>query len=243
MAGLGNINYHIADVNTITLPTDYYNLVWVSGSVHHVERLEHLFAQVAKALKPDGLFVMEEYIGASQFQFGERQREILHACNTLLPMRYRYLTSYPLHADSAGFEAGKWWLRRLMVKIKDVDLINAVGRVLRRTYNDRRGRPTIRSAVNLPTAQKLIETDPSEAVHSADIVPVLQRDFEIVEYRLIGGSILQFLLADIAGNFDDQDGQELLKMLFVIEDTLMEIGDIPSDFAYIVARPKADQSG
>ncbi len=30
----------------------------------------------------------------------------------------------------------------------------------------------------------------------------------------MGGSILQFLLADIAGNFRDEEGQQLLDMLF-----------------------------
>jgi len=51
---------------------------------------------------------------------------------------------------------------------------------------------------------------------------------------------LQFLLADIAGNFaQDEAGERLLKMLFAIEDTLIEVGALPSDFAYIVAAPKA----
>ena len=46
------------------------------------------------------------------------------------------------------------------------------------------------------------------------------------------------LLADIAGNFETEDSERLMEMLFTIEDTLMAIGDLPSDFAYIVARPR-----
>ena len=64
--------------------------------------------------------------------------------------------------------------------------------------------------------------------------------FEIVEYKPMDGSILQFLLADIAGNFADEEGRKLLDMLFIIEDTLMAVGDLGSDFAYIVAAPKAN---
>jgi len=80
--------------------------------------------------------------------------------------------------------------------------------------------------------------DPSEAVRSADILPSLHRYFEIVEYKPLGGTVLQFLLADIAGNFQDELGQQLLEMLFVIEDVLMDTGDLGSDFAYIVAAPR-----
>ena len=83
--------------------------------------------------------------------------------------------------------------------------------------------------------------DPSEAVRSADILPLLHRYFEIVEYKPLGGAILQFLLANIAGNFLDELGQQLLQMLFVIEDVLMVSGDLGSDFAYIVASPKTDR--
>jgi hypothetical protein len=82
--------------------------------------------------------------------------------------------------------------------------------------------------------------DPSEAVRSVEILPLLQRYFELVEFKPLGGSILQFLLADIAGNFQDETGQRLLKMLFVIEDALLASGDLQSDFAYVVARPLCD---
>ena len=59
--------------------------------------------------------------------------------------------------------------------------------------------------------------------------------FEIVEYKPMDGSILQLLLADIAGNFADEEGRKLLDMLFIIEDTLMAVGDLGSDLAYIVS--------
>jgi hypothetical protein len=96
-------------------------------------------------------------------------------------------------------------------------------------------------AVDLPTAQSVAAIDPSEAIRAAEIVPVLRHYFEIVEYKPMDGSILQFLLADIAGNFADEEGRKLLDMLFIIEDTLMAVGDLGSDFAYIVAAPKAMQ--
>ena len=88
----------------------------------------------------------------------------------------------------------------------------------------------------------MIAVDPSEAVRSAEIMPVLQTLFDVIEFRPLGGAILQFLLADIAGNFQDEVGEQLLENFFRLEDTLMACGDLPSDFAYIVARPRPDKA-
>ena len=51
----------------------------------------------------------------------------------------------------------------------------------------------------------------ARAVFPETVVP---RDFDIIELKPLGGSILQFLLADIAGNFQDEGGERLLDMLF-----------------------------
>ena len=80
-----------------------------------------------------------------------------------------------------------------------------------------------KTTANLPTERSVIAVDPSEAVRSAEIVPVLQQYFDLVELRPLGGTILQFLLADIAGNFQqDEAGAQLLEMLFAIEDALID---------------------
>jgi hypothetical protein len=104
------------------------------------------------------------------------------------------------------------------------------------------GTPRIKTTANLPTLHSVMAVDPSESIRSAEIVPLLCRHFDIVEFKPMGGAILQFLLADIAGNFREEDGEKVLEMLFAVEDTLMAVGDLDSDFAYIVATPKAQRS-
>ena len=54
---------------------------------------------------------------------------------------------------------------------------------------------------------------------------------------------MQCLPSDIAGNFEPDDGERPLRMLFEMEDTLMETDELPSDFPYIVARRRADRVG
>lgn len=81
-----------------------------------------------------------------------------------------------------------------------------------------------------------------EAIRSSEIRAAVSKEFDVVDSHDIGGTLLQFLLNNIAGNFTqtDQNSMQVLNLLFSIEDTLLEIGEIESDFALIVARRKRD---
>jgi SAM-dependent methyltransferase len=68
-AGLNHVRYQSGDLNTIELPRHTYDVVFGISSVHHVAKLEHLFEQVALCLKPGGYFLLDEFIGPSQFQW------------------------------------------------------------------------------------------------------------------------------------------------------------------------------
>jgi SAM-dependent methyltransferase len=95
-------------------------------------------------------------------------------------------------------------------------------------------------ALAMPDPAETARADPSEAVRSQDILPVLRERFEIVALNACGGTLLQFVLAGIAGNFraDDADSMRMLELLFAIEDALVDSGDLPSDFVVMAARPR-----
>lgn len=236
-AGCGHIQYAVCDLNSLSLPAGQYDAVWALGAVHHLDRLDHVFAQVGTALKPGGLFVLNEYVGPNRFQFPPRQRQVIQSCFDLLPCDYRRLTcqSVEQYRTASRRQDWPWLVRRLVDKLRDGDLIGAVRRQLQRRWFLRRGVRPVRSGPDLPSARSVQAVDPSEAIRSADILPLLRHYFEIVDLKPLGGTILQFLLADIAGNFQDDTGERLLEMLFAIEDELVACGDLDSDFAYIVA--------
>jgi SAM-dependent methyltransferase len=85
-----------------------------------------------------------------------------------------------------------------------------------------------------------LRCDPSEAVRSAEIVPAIERSFEILERRDFGGTVLQKLLENIAGNFlpENPDQSAIVRVLIELESVLIETGLLTSDFTYIVARPR-----
>ena len=108
---------------------------------------------------------------------------------------------------------------------------------LRRRMSDRR---KFKEIVIRETVGEIIASDPSEAVRSSDIVPLLGEYFEVLEIKGYGGAILHQLLYDIAGNFFEENSGSLdrLRRLFVLEDELTASGTIRNDFAVIIATTK-----
>ncbi len=120
------------------------------------------------------------------------------------------------------------------------DLIPA--RLRRRRAPD--GSTEIARAPAIPCPAEVAADDPSEAVRSADILEIVGHYFDLVEVNQAGGTILQFLLQDIAGNFreDDPESMKVLDLLIGFESALIEAGDLASDFAVVVARRRETPS-
>lgn len=243
--GYQHIHYAVADINHLELPAQAYDMVWVSGAIHHFERLEHVCAQIQQGLKPQGLLVLNEYVGPSRFQFPVRQREVLQAALTLLPRRYRRLAPQCVKealTRSPMRRGLRWTVERLWDKLRDGHLLATLHRRWEMQRASRSDEGAFVTKLYLPTTRDVIAADPSEAVRSAEILDMVSRFFTFIECKDLGGTLLQFLLDGIAVNFDDNDPQavHLLELLFQIEDTLLNIGDLQSDFVYLVAKPKCE---
>ncbi|MDF1756577.1 MAG: methyltransferase domain-containing protein [Verrucomicrobiales bacterium] len=96
------------------------------------------------------------------------------------------------------------------------------------------------SSVVFPDPLEVARVDPSESVCSAEILPNLEKHFDIIELNQTGGTVLQFLLHNIAGHFRKEDPESLkvLDFLFKAEDLLIEIGELDSHFVTVVAKKK-----
>lgn len=97
--------------------------------------------------------------------------------------------------------------------------------------------PGVKNTIERPTIEFMNAYDPTEAIRSADIITELEKQFEVVERRDFGGTLLHLVLDNIAGNFSDTDeGKSILRNLFAQEQRLITSGEISSDFTLIVAR-------
>ena len=194
--GYTHIRYQVSDLNRVSLEADAYDVVFGISSIHHIAELETLYEKVHQALKPNGYFYMDEFVGPSQFQWPDQQIEGINAMLTEIPERLRVSRS-----------DGK----------------------------------NIRSSVVRPTIDEMNAVDPSEAIRSGEIIPLLSERFPDFILRGYGGNILHLLLEDIAGNFVETDTEsiEWLERIFAYEDDWLLKEDVVDDFAVIVAQKSA----
>ena len=89
--GLDGLTYEVADLNAGKFPSETYDVVYAHASLHHIFQLEHLLDEIKQTLKPNGLFIVYEYIGPSQMQFPRRDLELADVFLKLIPERYRKL--------------------------------------------------------------------------------------------------------------------------------------------------------
>jgi len=84
-----------------------------------------------------------------------------------------------------------------------------------------------------------LKNDPSECINSDKIIPILADIFDEIEVKYFGGSILFYALDEVFyNNFDlnKSEHKKLLETLFRLEDSFIELGEIPSDNAHIICK-------
>jgi SAM-dependent methyltransferase len=79
------IRYEAADLNQIELPARSFDFIYFFQSLHHIEALERVLEQCQRALRPDGLLLINEFVGPSRFQWTPRQVDMANQVLGLLP--------------------------------------------------------------------------------------------------------------------------------------------------------------
>ena len=83
------IHYMVRDLNVEALPSGPFDFIYFFQSLHHIEQLETVLEQCAKALKRDGLLLVNEFVGPTRFQWTAQQRTMADALINLLPSDLR----------------------------------------------------------------------------------------------------------------------------------------------------------
>ena len=97
--------------------------------------------------------------------------------------------------------------------------------------------PPVIPPVPFPDPIEIAEADPTEAVHSSEIVPTLDRHFGKVELTPMGGALALPLWGGLNHDwlFDEHHGVRFVEGLVELDRALTESGRLPSYFALIVA--------
>jgi len=81
--------FRAADVNSASLPRGRYDLIFICHGLQQVTALEHVLDRVYDALTPEGVFVVEGYVGPSRFQWTESQMAMVALALSWMPERLR----------------------------------------------------------------------------------------------------------------------------------------------------------
>lgn len=188
------ITFYIEDVNKALFKKNNYDIFFSWSALHHIENLEGVCENVREALKDGGLLFIQEFVGPSQFQWTDKQMEIVNRILSLLPNRLKFN-----HMDG-----------------------------------------TVLTEIRRPSIDDMNRIDPSEAVRSSEIIPIIERYFDVKMVKYFGGSIFNLLFNGIITNFDHSCDRDvtLIKIILLMEELLIENHILNSDYALIVAKKR-----
>ncbi len=83
------IRYAVADLDHLELPPGTYDVVIAKMALHHLENLERVYRQIRQSLLPGGIFMFNEFVGPSRFQWTNLQLELMNELLEALPERQR----------------------------------------------------------------------------------------------------------------------------------------------------------
>ncbi len=87
-----------------------------------------------------------------------------------------------------------------------------------------------------PSKLAMFINDPSEAIESSNILPLLKDLFDIVEIKPYCGTCLAFVFNEISQNFRTLETQEIANIYLKIEESLIENGDLVNDYIFAICK-------
>lgn len=127
---------------------------------------------------------------------------------------------------------------------RQLEIINSTLALLPSKYRKKIDGIDFKTKVIRPSKLSMILGDPSEAIESSNILKSLAEEFDLVEKKEYGGTIILLLFYQIAHNFvsDNELIKRWIKLCFEIEDLLLAENEISSDYIFAVYKKKAEKN-
>lgn len=98
-----------------------------------------------------------------------------------------------------------------------------------------------RTRLTAPPVSEMIRIDPSEAIRSRDILPLIREHFEVEYESNFNGTIAHMLfplLNSELSNQGNRDFDSIVRMILYFEEQLIRFGALESDFVFMICRAK-----
>ena len=130
--------------------------------------------------------------------------------------------------------------RRLQISSRQAEAANALLTLLPESLRTDWHSDEVKRRVDRPGRLRVYLKDPSEAVESDRIVPLLRERFDVIEEKPFGGSIAETVITGIAQNFREGDrrAEQALSLMFLAEELLLEAGEITTVRSAVVCRKR-----
>jgi len=83
------INFLQQDINELYLEPNVYDIVFASGSLHHMVNHEHIVEEVKKGMRPDGVFIVNEPVPKNGNRLFDETVKIANEVWKLIPTNYK----------------------------------------------------------------------------------------------------------------------------------------------------------
>lgn len=95
--GCTNVSFMQRDIDEALFDAGMFDVVVFDSSLHHFSEFDVLFETLSSALAPDGVVVVNEYVGPDRFQWTRRQLDEANRQLRMIPGRLR--TRFALQAE------------------------------------------------------------------------------------------------------------------------------------------------
>ncbi len=92
-----------------------------------------------------------------------------------------------------------------------------------------------------PSIESMLKSDPSEAVRSADVYPLVKKHFDVRYERFYNGTLLHQLhplLNTELANRRQRDFDSIVRLILLMEDLLIKNQVLPSDFVFVIGQKR-----
>jgi SAM-dependent methyltransferase len=103
--GLANqMNFHLGIAAQEIKTPDSYDLVAWNDALHHMPDVSDALAWRRMILKPNGIFSMDDFVGATRFQWPDNQLALATAVRDAIPLKYRAIPGSPFRYPPSEVE-------------------------------------------------------------------------------------------------------------------------------------------
>ncbi|QXP71466.1 methyltransferase domain-containing protein [Polaribacter sp. R2A056_3_33] len=88
--GVTNIKFIAKNIDDFEFNKNDFDVIFFKASLHHFDKIESLLSgRVQKVLKPDGLLIINEFVGTTRHQFSKTQITAINEALKSIPKKFR----------------------------------------------------------------------------------------------------------------------------------------------------------